>query len=162
MEEINKKKREVLKKVMIGIVGIGAMAMMPIVLADARLFRDDGTASWLIDKDGNRNFVDLQVDGILNAEGGNIRNLSVKTNDYTILSSDYTILADATNNPVTITLPASANQGQVFNVFCINSTFACNVARNGNNINGVASDRSLGITQSETYQFDSSSGWQII
>jgi hypothetical protein len=39
----------------------------------------------------------------------------VKTADYTLTSSDGSILGDATSNPFTITLPlASANTGKIF------------------------------------------------
>lgn len=94
--------------------------------------------------------------------GAQIRALRTETNDYTIVATDHTILADATSNTVDISLPASPNQGQIFNVFCTDSTFTCTVARNGNNINGVASDQTLLATESVTFQFDSTYGWIIL
>ncbi len=161
MENINSKKREILKKAGIGIVGLTALSMIPPVLARAR-FIEDGNDLWLVDKNGNISFVDLNVKGSLDVEGGNIRGLSTKTTDYTILPTDYTILADASSNPVTITLPASPKQGQIFHVFCIDSTFTCTVERNGNNINGDAEDRRLVVNQSESYQFDNTAKWVAI
>lgn len=98
----------------------------------------------------------------LDVRGGNIRSLSTKIADYTITSDDYTILADATNNTVTITLPLSPNQGQVFNIKCIDSTNTCTVTRNGNNIDGAANDISLVATDNVPLQFDSVYGWSIL
>ena len=57
--------------------------------------------------------------------GGHIDALATKTADYTIVESDYTILVDATSNAVTITFPAAPNQGQTFNIKCINSNSIC-------------------------------------
>ena len=85
--------------------------------------------------------------------------LRTETSDYTITSSDWTILADATSNTVTITLPASPNQGQVFNIKCIDSTNTCTIARNGNNIDGTANDINIVATDSVTMQFDTAYGW---
>ena len=94
--------------------------------------------------------------------GEEIRAIKTVTSDYIITEDDYTILADATSNTVVITLPSSPNQGQIFNVFCINATFTCTVARNGNNINGAASDQNLLINEAVTLQFDSVFGWAIL
>ena len=99
---------------------------------------------------------------IIKINGGQVAVLSTKTNDYTIVQSDYTILADATSNTVTITLPAAPNQGQIFNIKCIDSTFVCTVARNGKNIDGDASDITLIEDESITIQYDSTFGWAII
>lgn len=85
-----------------------------------------------------------------------------KTADYLLINIDYTILADATSNTVTITLPASPTQGQTFIVKCINATYTCTIARNGKNIDGSASDITLGLNESITLQYDSSFGWVII
>lgn len=93
---------------------------------------------------------------------GNIRALRTETADHAVLATDYTILADASSNTVTITLPSSPTQGQIFNIFCIDSTYTCNVARNGKNINGAASDQPLLATESITVQYDSTYGWAII
>ncbi len=86
----------------------------------------------------------------------------IKTEDYSLVSTDSTILADATSNTVTITLPSSPIHEQVFTIFCINSTFTCTVGRNGNNINGIASDLTLLSTESVTLQFHSLYGWVIL
>lgn len=94
--------------------------------------------------------------------GIDIDTTRTETSDYAIDDSDNTIFADATSNTVTITLPASVIQGQTFTVKCINATFTCTVARNGNNIDGAASDKTLVLNESFTFQYDASSGWWII
>ena len=88
-----------------------------------------------------------------------IKTISTKTANYTIVGTDYTILADATSNTVDISLPASPTQGQIFNIKCIDATFACTVARNGNDIDGVAADLTLVLDESVTVQYSSSYGW---
>ncbi len=97
-----------------------------------------------------------------NVTGGGTKSIRTETADYTVILTDYTILADATSNTVDITLPASPGQGQIYNIFCIDSTFTCTVLRNGNNINGAASDQALLATESLTVQFDSTYGWVVI
>lgn len=149
------------------------------ILQDLELFHDgtdsqivNNTGDLLIDNSAGSGTVflitdvdvanDLTINGITNLSGGIITSSATKTADYTILPADDTIYADATSNTVTITLPASPNQDQIFIVFCTNSTFTCTVARNGNNINGAAADRTLVVNQGETYKFDSALGWSII
>ncbi len=86
----------------------------------------------------------------------------IKTNDYTIVGSDNTILVDASANTVDISMPATPSHGQIFNVYCINDSFACTVVRNGNNINGVAGDIALMANESLTLQFNTTYGWVIL
>jgi len=87
--------------------------------------------------------------------------IGTKTSDYTILASDYTILADATANTVTISLPASPSAGQIFCIKCVNDTFAVTVDRNGKNIDGDASDMTLIEDESILVQYDGAS-WRIL
>lgn len=104
----------------------------------------------------------LDVSGNTIFNGGNIRDIRTEASDYIIALSDYTILADATSNTVDITLPTSPNQGQMYYIKCINATFTCTVIRNGNNIDGSASNKTLILNESITIQFDSTFGWAII
>lgn len=87
------------------------------------------------------------------------RAIRTETANYTIVETDRTVLADATSNTVAISLPAIPNQGQTFNIKCINATFTCTIARNGNNIENAASDITLALKDSWTLQFDSTYGW---
>lgn len=103
-----------------------------------------------------------QAETALELSGAFFGAIRTETNDYTIVATDYSVLADATSNTVDISLPASPTQGQIFNVFCINSTFTCTIVRNGNNINGAASDQALLVTESATLQFDATYGWLIL
>ncbi len=99
--------------------------------------------------------------GNLEVGGGNIRSITTKTANYTILESDYTILADASSNTVTLTLPASPNTGQVFNIKAIDSTYLITVAGNGKNIDG-SSSITITADDSITIQYDSAYGWAIV
>jgi hypothetical protein len=108
----------------------------------------------------NPNFTFLGT-GTMTTSGGRVKQVSTKTNDYTILSSDYTTLLDCSSNTVTGTLPASPTTGEWHNVKCINNTFACTVARNGKTIDGDASDLTLSEDESVSLQYDGT-GWQII
>jgi len=92
----------------------------------------------------------------------NVKPLRTETNDYTIVATDHTVFADATSNTVTISLPASPTQGQIFNIKCIDATFTCTVGRNGNNIDGAASDVTLALNAAASLQYDSTYGWGII
>jgi hypothetical protein len=100
--------------------------------------------------------------GLTDFTGGSIRGILLVTGDYTVTSNDYTIVANAGSNTVTLTLPAVPTNGQVFNIKSIDSTFACTVARNGNNIDDAATDRNLVKNQAETYQFLTGFGWIIL
>ena len=88
--------------------------------------------------------------------------IATKINDYTMLNTDRTILADATSNTVAISLPASPVQGQIVNIKCINATFTCTIARNGKNIDGAASDLTLSLNDSKTLQYETTYHWAAI
>jgi hypothetical protein len=88
--------------------------------------------------------------------------LRTETADYDIVVGDFTVLVDTASNAVTITLPASPVQGQMFNIKCIDDTNTCTIARNGNNIDGAAADVTLLITESAALQYDSTYGWAIL
>lgn len=59
MEKINKNKRDMIKKAGFGALGFGFLAMLPNVLAVPKMFRDDGNDTFLIDKNGNKSYTDL-------------------------------------------------------------------------------------------------------
>jgi hypothetical protein len=72
--------------------------------------------------------------------------LVTKTGAYSVLSSDYTILADATTAAFTVTLPAATgNSGKMFNIKKIDGTAnAVTISTGGGNIDGV-STRAISI-----------------
>lgn len=88
-----------------------------------------------------------------------VKDISAKTADYTVVATDYAILADGTSNTVAITLPASPTQGQIFVIKAINIDNAVTVARNGNTINGAASDLTPTLDLVYYLQFDATYGW---
>jgi hypothetical protein len=102
---------------------------------------------------------DLEITDTLIAPA---RPLSIKTADYTMASTDYTIFADATNNTVTITLESSPVHGRLCNIKCIDNTFTCDINPNGNNIDGSGTNHNLLDMESISLQYISGFGWAII
>lgn len=105
---------------------------------------------------GKRALITLNV-----SSGGEIRASRIITSDDIFTNADYAILIDASLNTVDLSFPADPNHGQIFNAYCIDSTFAAAVLGNGNNINGSASSKALLATESITAQFDSTYDWFI-
>jgi hypothetical protein len=92
-----------------------------------------------------------------------------KTSDYTATNTDYTILADATSNTVTISLPNATEampelptERGVYQIKCLNDTYACKVSGNGNAIDGSTDDFQIYKDESLTVIYDSTNGWSIL
>jgi len=86
-----------------------------------------------------------------------------KTNDYTVDADDYLIIADATSNTVTISLPlAPVTTRGVFKIKCIDDSFACDVDGNGNNIDGSGSNFQIYKDEVLTLLYDAVKGWLIV
>ena len=94
--------------------------------------------------------------------GGDVKASRTETSDYTITMSDVTILADASNNTIDITLPENPKKGQIYNIACINANHTCRILRNNNNIDGEAIDLILARNVSRTLQYKSGYGWKIL
>lgn len=60
--------------------------------------------------------------GIISAFGGFAPPIRTETGAYTITAADYTVLADASSGPFTITLPAAENGSQMVKVKKIDSS----------------------------------------
>lgn len=88
--------------------------------------------------------------------------IRVEENNYVIQLNDYTVLAKASANTVAISLPAAPLEGRIYTIKSIDATFACTIARNGNLIDGAASDLNLALNVSRTLQFIASEGWSIL
>lgn len=91
--------------------------------------------------------------------------ISTKTAAYTVLSSDYTILADMTAGAYTITLPATPTSGIIINIKKVTSdTNTLTIGRNGKNIEGSAADLTTAATNfpNFTLQYFEGSGWWIL
>jgi hypothetical protein len=94
--------------------------------------------------------------------GGHILNVrTVNDSTYTIITADWMVWADASANDVTVKLPASPEQGREVEVKCIDNTNTCTVGRNGNNIDGVASDLTLVLNESLAFVYDTAYGWGV-
>lgn len=68
-EKVNVEKRNLLKKVAGATAGAAMFAVVPSVLADPKLFRDDGADAFEMNADGNTSLVGLTVQDELNVQG---------------------------------------------------------------------------------------------
>ena len=94
------------------------------------------------------------------AEG---RNFAIKTADFTATSSIAQIGVNTTSGSITITLPGSPSAGDV--VTLVDShhqwgTNSCIVARNGNTIDGNASNLTLNQAKQQISLMYNGSGWR--
>jgi len=86
---------------------------------------------------------------------------SIVLSDYSLTSSDYTIVVDASSNTVDITLPSAPQVGRMYVIKCEDDTNTVTIDRNGNNIDGDASDLTLIEDEVVQLQFNGT-GWFII
>lgn len=91
----------------------------------------------------------------------NVRPITTKTGDYTIVDTDFTVLVDASISAVVITLLVNPVKGQIFNIKCIDDSNTVTIDRNGKTIDGIASDLILIRDESTSLQYDGV-GWRII
>lgn len=115
-----------------------------------------------VDIDNDLNVTGTATLNDVDISGGIAMPIVTKSANYTIVSTDYTVLATASDGAITVTLPASPAAGRIFNVKCINDDNTCTVARNGNTIDGDASDLTLIEDESVTLQANSDGNWWII
>jgi len=118
----------------------------------------------------------LNVTGVVTAtsfvgDGSGLTNVSpfnwtTKTSNYTALAKDG-LFVNTSSGPITITLPSSPSTGDYIHFLDLNGTFATNnltVARNGNNIIGVASDLVVDINNSglTLVYTNATNGWKLM
>lgn len=116
------------------------------------------TTSYTWDENGN-----ISLNKV--TSGGLVMAVSTKTTAYTIDDNDYTVLANTTSAGFTVTLPASPTSGMIVNVKKISTDVnTLTIGRNGNNIEGSASDLTTAATNRPNYtlQYISGSGWWIL
>jgi len=77
----------------------------------------------------------------LDAKLDRLNEISTKTENYTIVVADHSIVIDASANAVTIKMPADPAKGQPFNVACSNSDNAATIDFNGKTFYGSSSER---------------------
>lgn len=92
--------------------------------------------------------------GSVTFNNGVIYHGAIKTADYTITSSDYAIVIDASSNSVTITMPASPTDWQHFNISCADSTNTADIDFNGNNFYTSSSNQVLFSGENLGLMFD--------
>lgn len=83
------------------------------------------------------------------------------SNNYTTSQNDGTILVNASANPVTIYLDATAATGQNHTIKCIDDTFTVLISPNGNNLDTDTDDFEIFQDESVTVRADSSNNWWI-
>ena len=132
--------------------------------ADLR-FYVNGEDVMHIDNDGSVGIGTTDPSTLLSVSGPIATAISTKTSNYTITSTDSTILADASGGSVVITLPAVAGcSGRIYTVKCTAKGVgnAMNVASNGSEtIDGATNDVILEALGAVTLQSDGS-GWYKI
>lgn len=93
---------------------------------------------------------------------GSPGNIATKTAGYTTVSSDLSVLCDATSGAVTITLLASPAKAQQINVKKIDSSSnPCSIAGNGKSIDADTSAWLTTQYQSFTLQYDGTQWWKL-
>jgi hypothetical protein len=91
--------------------------------------------------------------------------ITTKTANETITNNAHVIFVDVDAGNVTITLPASPFDGQEHIFKCIDDNTAGNtltIGRNGNTIEGAASDHAMTKDNSARMVYTSTEGWRII
>ena len=117
-ENIDLGKRSFIKKSVLGLAGLGGVALFSKYAKAGIFFSDDSFQSAAVVK-------------TVTAE---------KTASYTAVAGDY-VPCDTTSTAFTVTLPASPSSGDEVFVFDTSTSWATNnltVGGNGNNINGAA------------------------
>jgi len=97
------------------------------------------------------------------AAAGFIQNIVTKvTGDspYTVLATDYTILADTSGGSITCTLPAAPPAGTIYHFKKTAAANTLTIGRNGNSIDGAAADLAITASlESATLQYHGTYGW---
>jgi len=107
----------------------------------------------------------LTIQGDLTVTGSFSQVYPIKTSAYTAIAGDF-LMANTTSAAFSITLPASPSAGQNVRVFDAKGTWATNnltVLRNGSNINGLATDLTGNVNNSQLIlvYIDSTTGWKV-
>lgn len=84
------------------------------------------------------------------------------TANYTTTNSDYTILVDASLNPVTITLDNGAGKGKMLNIKIIDASNLTTVDGDGKDIDGSATQLLRYNHESLTLHADENNDWWIV
>ena len=96
-------------------------------------------------------------------DGGRRKRVDRLTSNTTVDSTYHIVFGDTDGGAFTVTLPASPTSGDEF---VIKNTGGSGnnltVGRNGNNIEGAASDLTLGDGDSRTFVFETTEGWRLI
>lgn len=84
------------------------------------------------------------------------------TSSVTLDDSYGVVYVNSASGDVTVTLPASPLTGQQYTICRVSTSNAVTVGRNGNNIQGSASNLSLTVLDSVRLGWDGSASWRIL
>jgi hypothetical protein len=76
------------------------------------------------------------------------------TSDDTFTADDYTIVADASSNTVTVLLPDAPGKGIIYNLACLNSTNAVEMDFNGKNFYDSSDNEAMFKGENLKVQYD--------
>lgn len=114
-----------------------------------------------IDTSGKGLIAHFEVTGVATLKGL-VENVSSKTANYTLTSTDFTVDFDCTSGNLTATLPATPTTGQIFNVRKNDSSGnQLQLVGNGNNINGTSTKETTTQYYNWTVQFNGTE-WMIL
>lgn len=85
--------------------------------------------------------------------------IKVVTNNYVILSTDDTILADGSTTAVRVSLESTPPQGREVRIKCVDDTNVCDIEPNGKLIDGSAAILVVAIGTTVTLKYDATYGW---
>ncbi len=105
----------------------------------------------------------LVVEGNIRLTGSVISPPSTKTSSYTVVTTDYILLGDASSTGVAFTLPSAPTDGHTVYIKGIDVTFGVTILRNGKTIDGGTSD--ITVLANECYKLNydgNANNWNIL
>ncbi|MCK4635826.1 MAG: hypothetical protein KAT32_03090, partial [Candidatus Moranbacteria bacterium] len=123
---------------------------------------DNSAYTLKVDDSSNGSLFNVRNDGLVSTVGARTKGYIIKDTDYTITNSDTEIIdGDTDGGIITLTLPATPIDGIIFTIK--NTGTSANnltIDRNGNNIDGAATDLTVTDNDSVRIQY-TSDGWKI-
>ena len=86
--------------------------------------------------------------------GGLTLSSVTKTANYTVTSSDLSVIIDASSNAVTISTPSAPQTGQALTISCLDSTFAAVIDFNGKNFYDSPDSEQIFDYENVSLQYD--------
>lgn len=135
---------------------------------DVLRVRGDGTGKLFHVQDGATSVFVIEDDGVVDSTGsGRVLETVTKSAAYTLTENDHVIFVDtnAAAGNVTLTLPATPRDGQIYLVIDSTNNAATNniiLGRNGNNIDGGAANYTMNTNGSRVQVVSDGTDWFTI